>query len=118
MCTFIFICYSLKHGRNLFGGVSSRSVLGLSMKLMSLLRQVSFMIPICMTLYKSTYRFFLLVRTLLQVLWSFMSGQGKVVESFMGKGVISRASLAMSHLMHTIETQLHPPEVGMHALCV
>lgn len=56
----------------------------------------------------------MLVLLYVQVLWSFMSGQGRTVGSFMGKGVIARASLAMSHLLHTTETQLHPPQVTHH----
>ncbi len=50
--------------------------------------------------------------TSLKVLWSFMSGRGKMGESFMGKGVISKGSLALCHLVHTTETGLHPPEVS------
>ncbi len=45
-----------------------------------------------------------------QVLLSFISGRGAMVASFMGKGVTSRASLSLCHLLHSVGT-LSPPEV-------
>lgn len=46
----------------------------------------------------------------LQVLWSFISGRGSMLASFMGKGVTSRAALSLCHLLQT-SSRLSLPEV-------
>ena len=52
-----------------------------------------------------------------QVLWSFVSGHGQMGHSFMGKGVVYRASLIMAHLTHFISTTLHCPAVrNLHSV--
>ena len=45
-----------------------------------------------------------------QVLWSFISGRGSMLASFMGKGVTSWAALSLCHLLQT-SSRLNPPEV-------
>ena len=77
--------------------------LSLCMKLMTSLQQVNlaFAESIDVTL------------SCVQVLWSFISGRGSLMTSFMGKGVTSRAALSLCHLLQTVRT-LNPPEVGFN----
>ena len=48
----------------------------------------------------------------MQVLWSFLSGQGCIESSFMGKGVVSKASLIMAHLTFSTSHQPQCPKVS------